>query len=148
MTNLFTVTLQATATQLSRIAGALAGEPVLSVTQLDDFTRTWRWIDFMLAPDFAKRAIARHFPLNQWGRAATIMNCESGFAPAAHCLNCAGVEEDSRGLFQINVNAHPWAADWNLFDPDTNARAARRVYDEAGGSWEPWSCAKRLGITS
>lgn len=50
--------------------------------------------------------------------------------------------EDSRGLWQINVDAHPWGRSIDLYNPTVNARAARRVYQEAGGSWRPWSTFK------
>ncbi|OAA24581.1 transglycosylase family protein [Frankia sp. EI5c] len=35
--------------------------------------------------------------------------------------------EDSRGLWQINTWAHPWTKGMNLYDPVTNARAAKKV---------------------
>jgi hypothetical protein len=47
--------------------------------------------------------------------------------------------EDSRGLTQINVYAHPWGASINLYNGEVNMRAALRVYNEAGGSFTPWS---------
>jgi len=46
--------------------------------------------------------------------------------------------EDSRGLWQISVNAHPEFSDWQLFDPQTNANAAYSVWSDAG-SFRPWS---------
>jgi len=58
----------------------------------------------------------------------------------AHCLDCVpGVHEDSRGLWQINVLAHPWAAASNLYDPQVNAAAAYQVYHDAGKKFTPWS---------
>lgn len=36
--------------------------------------------------------------------------------------------EDSRGLFQINLHAHPEYADLNLFDPRVNAEIAARDF--------------------
>jgi hypothetical protein len=47
----------------------------------------------------------------------------------------------SIGLWQINIGskAHPDLAEWNLTDPLTNARAAFRVYQDAGNSFRPWS---------
>jgi len=58
----------------------------------------------------------------------------------AHCHDCVpGVHEDSRGLWQINVLAHPWAAQSNLYDPQVNAAAAYQVYKDAGKKFTPWS---------
>ncbi|MCK9875277.1 peptidoglycan-binding protein [Frankia sp. AgPm24] len=49
---------------------------------------------------------------------------ESGGNPYAH----ATVGEDSRGLWQINMRAHGgWVGGRNLYDPSTNAWAARTV---------------------
>ena len=48
---------------------------------------------------------------------------ESRLRPGAH--NPRG--EDSRGLFQINVRAHPHLASVNLYDPEVNAAAFLRM---------------------
>lgn len=48
----------------------------------------------------------------------------------------------SYGLWQIYSKAHPWITSQNWSDPAVNARAAKRVFDEAGGSWRPWSTFK------
>jgi hypothetical protein len=78
--------------------------------------------------------------------AVEIAKCESGFNTNAGCLNCFGVAEDSKGLFQINVNAHPQYKNANLYDAQTNAHAAYQVYLEAGSSFRPWyNCANKLG---
>ena len=69
---------------------------------------------------------------------AGIALAESGGDPKDHCLNCAGVPEDSRGLWQINVNpnANPQFKTWNLYDPVTNATAANDVLHSQGlGAW-------------
>jgi len=50
-----------------------------------------------------------------------IASVESGFDPNAHALTS---QEDSRGIFQINVVAHPQWASTNLFDPAINAQIA------------------------
>lgn len=82
---------------------------------------------------------------------------QAGFAPAqaviatavamaestgniyAHCLNCVpGVTEDSRGLWQINVDAHPWATSGDLYDPAVNAAAAYQIAN-GGRNFTPWS---------
>jgi hypothetical protein len=59
---------------------------------------------------------------------------ESGGNPTAH----ASTGEDSRGLWQINMRAHAsWVGGANLYDPATNAWAAKHVCDMQGPS--AWS---------
>lgn len=71
--------------------------------------------------------------------ATAVALAESGGNPDAHCLNCfPGIREDSRGLWQINVDAHPDMAGWNLYDPKTNARAAYKI-SSGGRSFGAWS---------
>lgn len=71
--------------------------------------------------------------------ATAIALAESGGDPGAHCDDCfPGVHEDSRGLWQINVVAHPQMAGWNLYDPATNARAAFAI-SNGGRNFTPWS---------
>ncbi|WP_242424658.1 peptidoglycan-binding protein, partial [Frankia sp. EI5c] len=54
---------------------------------------------------------------------------ESGGNTTAH----ATVGEDSRGLWQINMRAHgSWVGSRNLYDPNVNAWAAKRVCDSQG----------------
>jgi Lysozyme like domain len=65
-----------------------------------------------------------------------IGGAESGWRTNAHALTS---REDSRGVWQINVWAHPWGTSINLYDGQTNAEAAMRVYREAGYSFGPWS---------
>ena len=45
----------------------------------------------------------------------------------------------SYGLWQIYRKAHPEFAGDDLFDPETNARAAFKVWQSAGRSFRPWS---------
>lgn len=73
--------------------------------------------------------------------AAAVALAESGGNPDAHCLNCAGVAEDSRGLWQINVgpNANPQYRSHNLYDPMTNARAAVAIFKGRRRSFSAWS---------
>lgn len=47
--------------------------------------------------------------------------------------------EDSLGLWQINRDAHPWATNDRLATPAMMATAAKRVYDEVGGSIDRWT---------
>ena len=54
--------------------------------------------------------------------------------------------EDSKGLWQINLNAHPEFLSWNLYDPQSNAFAAYQIYLKAGNSFRDWTCATKLGL--
>jgi hypothetical protein len=66
--------------------------------------------------------------------AIAVALAESGGNPNARALTS---REDSRGLWQINVRAHPEFATVNLYDPATNARAAKAVLNKQG--WRAWS---------
>jgi hypothetical protein len=85
--------------------------------------------------------------------AVAVALAESGGDPGAHCLNCAGVPEDSQGLWQINLNAHPQYQGINMYDPLTNAKAAFAV-SSGGSNFNPWSTftngayKKYLGVAS
>jgi hypothetical protein len=46
--------------------------------------------------------------------------------------------DNSYGLWQINVNAHPEYDPTALLDPQTNANAAFAIYSAAGNSFKPW----------
>ena len=74
--------------------------------------------------------------------AVKIMGCESGYNPDAH--NVSG--EDSRGLMQINLNAHPEFSNLNLYDPLTNLKAAYQIFVKAGYNFKDWTCAKNLNL--
>ncbi|HCT30783.1 MAG TPA: hypothetical protein DIW31_08615 [Bacteroidales bacterium] len=54
-----------------------------------------------------------------------IMKTESGGNPFSSALTS---KEFSKGLFQINVKAHPQYANTNLYDPLTNAEIAAKVF--------------------
>ena len=69
--------------------------------------------------------------------ASAICTAESGGNPQAHCASCAGVPEDSRGLWQINTRAWTNFDPNALFDPAYNAQAAFTVYQQQG--WRAWS---------
>jgi len=56
-------------------------------------------------------------------------------------------DRDSRGLMQINVNAHPQYSGLDLFDPQINTSIAFQIYQQAGRSFQPWTCATILGLT-
>lgn len=93
----------------------------------------------------AQIARAANFPEAEIPVAVAVALAESGGRPSAHCHNCLGVSEDSRGLWQINVNAHAdkltrrGLTPADLFDPLTNATIALEVWRERSGSWRPWS---------
>ena len=89
------------------------------------------------------------FPENQLDMAVEVAMKESGGNPRAHNGN-ASTGDNSYGLWQINMIGSMGPArrkDFNissneqLFDPAINARAAKRIYDQAGGTWRPWSTA-------
>jgi len=85
---------------------------------------------------------ALYFPIEEVDNAVDVAELESGWRTGAH--NTRG--EDSRGLWQINVVAHPHLAIYNLFDPQCNAFFAARIWREAGG-WRPWlNAARRLKL--
>ena len=86
-----------------------------------------------------RELVASIWPANQVDNVLAVMECESGGNPEAH--NTAG--EDSRGLMQINVYAHPDMAGLNLYDPETNLRSALQIWQSSG--WGPWSCAALRG---
>lgn len=46
--------------------------------------------------------------------------------------------DNSYGLWQININAHPEYDATSLLDPQTNANAAFAIYSAAGNSFSPW----------
>jgi hypothetical protein len=75
--------------------------------------------------------------------AIKICFCESGFNTNAH--NTSG--EDSRGLMQINVDAHPEYLNLNLFDPQINANVAYNIFTETG-NFQAWTCARKLGLVN
>lgn len=74
--------------------------------------------------------------------ALKICFCESSFNTNAHNTN----GEDSRGLMQINVDAHPHLANLNLFDPQINCNEAYKIYLQSGKKFTAWTCAKLLKL--
>jgi hypothetical protein len=74
--------------------------------------------------------------------AVKICECESSFNTNAHNQNF----EDSRGLMQINLDAHPEYNSLDLFDPNINTQIAFILYTDAGNSFKDWTCARILGL--
>ena len=83
----------------------------------------------------AKAAKAAGFSGNKLIRMVAEAGGETGgtWNPAA-----VGDSGNSIGLWQIHLPSHPWARGLNLRDPYVNARAAMRVFKDAGGSFGPW----------
>ncbi|SNQ48096.1 putative Transglycosylase family protein, peptidoglycan binding protein [Frankia canadensis] len=73
-------------------------------------------------------------PLSTW---VAVALAESGGNTFAH----ATAGEDSRGLWQINMRAHAgWVGSRNLYDPATNAWAAKQVCSSQGvRAWSTWT---------
>ena len=80
-------------------------------------------------------ALAAGFTPDQATTMTAIALAESGGNTRAHATGI----EDSRGLWQINVQAHPEFADVDLYDPAQNAKAAYAVFHGAHESYRPWS---------
>ena len=92
------------------------------------------------ASTIAQLAAAAGFSGNDLTVATAVALAESGGDPHAHPP--AFTNEDSRGLWQIYMLAHPEFAGADLYDPQINAAAAFRVYAAAGNSFYPWSAWK------
>lgn len=85
----------------------------------------------------ATDAIRAHFA-DVYDQAVAVADCESSLNPNA----VGGV---NFGLFQISTvhrddfeqfTGQPWNP--GIFDPDSNAAYARKLYD--GNGWGPWAC--------
>lgn len=87
-----------------------------------------------LATSLANLAAQAGFPASQASIAAAVAMAESSGNP-----NAIGDSGNSYGLWQINLPAHPEFAGVDLLDPQTNANAAFRVWQAAGGSFSPWT---------
>jgi len=86
--------------------------------------------------------------------AASVCMCESGGNPNARLLRLPN--EDSRGLFQINIKAHPGVYNVpKLYEPEYNIMSAIDIFKKRADwlirmegctsrrvGWQPWSCAK------
>lgn len=88
--------------------------------------------------------VSLYFPPYSIEQALNVSYCESNWWTGAWNLD----GEDSRGLFQLNVDpaAHPELLMWNLGDPQINCYFAGEILKNEG--WAPWSCARDLGYTS
>lgn len=79
------------------------------------------------------RALAQRAGFPDPDVAAAVAMAESGGYPGA--VGDGGI---SRGLWQINIAAHPQMAWDDLFDPDKNAKAALQL-SNGGADWTPWT---------
>ena len=85
---------------------------------------------------------AMYWPGEEIEHAVQVAKLESGWLTASH--NQQG--EDSRGLWQVNVQAHPEYERLNLFDPQINAWCAYQIWIQAR-NWRPWlTAARKLGL--
>ena len=127
---------------------AAAGEPVITPPPpppppvVIPFEPVGAYFD--QAPGYVQELISREWPREGWEHAAAIAWCESRYNPRAH--NTQG--EDSRGLWQINVDPAANAdllALGDMFDPVVNAKAAAAIWRRQG--WRAWlNCAGIVGV--
>lgn len=68
----------------------------------------------------------------------SVIDCESDFRPNAH----NGVGENSWGLVQINLNAHPQISVQQATNPDFAIKFLAENLSKGRGSM--WSCFKKL----
>jgi len=97
------------------------------------------------ANEIARVARKAGFRGEDLATAVAIAYAESGGdARAYNPETAAGTPpgEGSYGLWQIYLKAHPEFKGLDLFDPQTNANTAFRVYQQAGNSFRPWSTFK------
>lgn len=75
--------------------------------------------------------------MNAIATATAIAIAESGGDPQAHNPGSATDHEDSYGLWQINILAHPNYNKARLYDPNYNAQAMYTI-SNGGTNWNPW----------
>lgn len=73
--------------------------------------------------------------------AVKVCYCESGFDTNAHNLTSS---EDSRGLMQINLKAHPYYSFLDMFNPQINCDVAYIIFTESGNNFSQWTCSNVL----
>lgn len=102
-------------------------------------------------PEHYGAAMRAGWAASQWSKLDFIMWRESRCKPTAY--NGRG-RDDSYGLLQINMKAHrSWVGPlvgWDftrLYQPETNLRVARELYDRArkmfGCGFQPWRTTKQ-----
>ncbi len=177
------VTVRLSIKQMAAMSRVGRGDIALGHQDLVGLKGSKKLGDFLMCPMVVKRAIVRNWRDRPelWGQLAYIVQHESGNNPKIHVVdrfiirakgdgtfevfrrpkNDADIpdgfhvaKEDSRGLFQVNVNVHSWARR-GLFNPDVNGWAARRIFDAAEASsrtdhngFFPWTTARNARLTS
>jgi hypothetical protein len=96
-------------------------------------------------PQDLAHAIVKHFGTHRIAaEAAVVAWSENGkFDPFASPVNTDGsvdtgfmqISSQHLPLLQRELGIHSME---DLYDPDLNLAAARLIFDQAGGSWEPW----------
>lgn len=81
-----------------------------------------------------------NFRSEQLQIAIAVAKAESGWNTTSRLHTS---QEDSRGLWQINLYAHPSYNGNSLYDPDYNANAAWQVYSNSNHTWRPWTTYTR-----
>ena len=141
--------LSASLTMASQGAVPVQAEELRKVATIDQFAlatpatkqkkkdkkKKPRSIKDMIESEFGKHA----------DEALRIAYCESKFD--TDDVSSAGAV----GVFQIRPQNHGWRVKKvkkgkDLFDPWTNVRVARHIFDHQG--WRPWVCARIVGLSS
>jgi hypothetical protein len=94
--------------------------------------------------------VEKYFPPDQVENAMAVLQGESSGNPNATNSNTNGTTD--RGLFQIN-DVHTQelkdrgiiSSEDDLYDPETNVKAASQVYSQGDG-WHQWMAARKIGI--
>ena len=84
--------------------------------------------------------VAQYFPPGEVDRALWVIMRESGGNPTIpSAFNAQGIE-DSHGLWQINLNAHPQMRG-KTNDPEAATAYAAQLWQQSG--WQPWSATHK-----
>ncbi len=92
----------------------------------------------LTAPQIAQQAAAAGFSGFALIEAVAIALAESSGNSDAVNPGTVQIPENSQGLWQINLNAHPQYSSPSILDPLTNAEAAFAV-SSGGTNFNPWS---------
>lgn len=106
--------------------GSLGGRR-LSMAEIQQTMRAAGWPDVMFTDDDGNQN-----PLIVVA-SATFMGESSGYAEAH---NTSG--ENSCGICQVYIAAHPEVTCQQMFDPAANLRKCLEIFNAAGGSLHPW----------
>lgn len=102
--------------------------------------------------EVSDRRYAEHVITIVWGQAGApvseamrVVHCETGGTYNTRAVGAAG----ERGLLQVHPIHRPTIAvlgmTWDdMFDPWANARFGLWLYQRQG--WQPWSCARIVGV--